>query len=216
MKLRFILAAAAIVPVPVLAQTAEGDQKSPEQIGCELTDGCELADSEGRPVPPTRSWSIGRPTPATGNSMSIRPRQTYTASAAQPAKRASRPAVPSPGIQRGLESARRSSLAINFAVNSAELTEQGRRQADSLLKAIASPQLADRYFLVAGHTDASGNAEDNLNLSRMRAQSLVEYMIGKGASRDRFRARGYGEEQLLAGVNPNSAANRRVEIVKLD
>ncbi|MDE8653706.1 OmpA family protein [Novosphingobium album (ex Liu et al. 2023)] len=221
MALRIVFAALMMVPASALAQitdsqTAGADDRLADQISCELTDGCAVAESLADEVtPPTRSWSISRVGGESG-SAAARPRQTYSASAVQPVRRVSQAMTPA-SVQRTIqEGPRRSSLGINFALNSAELTERGRRQADALFKALSSPQLAGRHFLVGGHTDASGDAEANLQLSRMRSQALVEYLIGKGLPRASFRARGYGEEQLLPGANPTSALNRRVEITKLD
>ena len=43
------------------------------------------------------------------------------------------------------------------------------------------------------HTDSRDTEEYNLDLSQKRAQSVVDYLIGKGIARDRLTARGYGE-----------------------
>ena len=43
------------------------------------------------------------------------------------------------------------------------------------------------------HTDSRDTEEFNLDLSQKRAQSVVDYLIGKGIAADRLTARGYGE-----------------------
>ena len=43
------------------------------------------------------------------------------------------------------------------------------------------------------HTDARASEAYNLDLSRRRAQSVVEYLISKDIARDRLSAKGYGE-----------------------
>ncbi len=43
------------------------------------------------------------------------------------------------------------------------------------------------------HTDSRDTEEFNLDLSQKRAQSVVDYLIGKGISADRLTAVGYGE-----------------------
>jgi len=43
------------------------------------------------------------------------------------------------------------------------------------------------------HTDSRDTEEYNIDLSQKRAQSVVDYLIGKGISADRLTARGYGE-----------------------
>lgn len=43
------------------------------------------------------------------------------------------------------------------------------------------------------HTDSRDTEEFNLDLSQKRAQSVVDYLIGKGIASDRLTAKGYGE-----------------------
>ncbi|MEN9639322.1 MAG: hypothetical protein RLZZ262_1190 [Bacteroidota bacterium] len=47
------------------------------------------------------------------------------------------------------------------------------------------------------HTDARGKDEYNAKLSDNRAKSAVEYIISKGINKDRLKAKGYGESELL-------------------
>jgi len=65
----------------------------------------------------------------------------------------------------------------------------------------------------SSHTDDKGSDEYNLKLSQMRAQSVVDYLISKGISKERLIAKGYGE---VVPVAPNDTeegrqANRRTE-----
>lgn len=65
----------------------------------------------------------------------------------------------------------------------------------------------------AGHTDDRGGDSYNFDLSRRRAQSVVEYLNDSGIEPSRMDARGYGESQPM---DSNSTAagrerNRRVE-----
>jgi chemotaxis protein MotB len=88
-------------------------------------------------------------------------------------------------------------------------------------------QLAERFFQVAGHTDAQplngGPFKDNWGLSAMRARTVLVFLISKVDSRDgggglnptRLHAAGYGETDPIA---PNETPadrekNRRVELV---
>ncbi|MEK7286650.1 MAG: OmpA family protein [Nitrospirota bacterium] len=67
---------------------------------------------------------------------------------------------------------------------------------------------------LAGHTDNSGPAEFNQGLSQRRAASVMEYLIGKGVSKDRLQAAGYGSQMPIAdnGTPEGMAQNRRVEL----
>ena len=67
---------------------------------------------------------------------------------------------------------------------------------------------------IAGHTDASGGARDNLALSQRRAEAVMEYLVQHGVALRRLTARGYGEDQpLVRGTTPEARArNRRIEV----
>jgi outer membrane protein OmpA-like peptidoglycan-associated protein len=104
-------------------------------------------------------------------------------------------------------------LRILFEFNSAELTAQARERLDVLGAALVSDDLRPFSFQIAGHTDAVGRPDYNLELSRERAEAVVNYLVSKwGIDPSRLDARGFGMTQLLvpdSGANPR---NRRVEI----
>ncbi|NND50967.1 MAG: OmpA family protein [Flavobacteriaceae bacterium] len=50
---------------------------------------------------------------------------------------------------------------------------------------------------VSAHTDARGTDDYNLNLSKKRAASTLEYLVSQGIDRDRLKSIGYGELQPL-------------------
>ena len=67
---------------------------------------------------------------------------------------------------------------------------------------------------VVGYTDSVGSASYNMQLSKRRAQSVVNYFIDQGVSPDRLIAVGRGETEPRA-TNDTEAGrqlNRRVEI----
>jgi len=72
----------------------------------------------------------------------------------------------------------------------------------------------DTEILIEGHTDATGSADYNLNLSRNRAGSVARYLESAQVIPTRFTIMGYGEEQPVAdNTTPEGrAANRRVEL----
>lgn len=76
---------------------------------------------------------------------------------------------------------------------------------------------------LGAHTDSLGDATQNLALSQKRAQSAVDYLIGKGIPASRISAMGYGETKLknrCADGVPCYAKehqeNRRTELVVKD
>lgn len=68
---------------------------------------------------------------------------------------------------------------------------------------------------VAAHTDSDGSSGHNLELSRARANAILEYLVDAGVRRERLTAVGHGEDNPIAD-NSNEdgkAANRRIEFV---
>ena len=50
---------------------------------------------------------------------------------------------------------------------------------------------------LSAHTDSRGSDAYNNKLSQTRAQSCVDYLVGKGVIKSRLVAKGYGEKQLI-------------------
>jgi outer membrane protein OmpA-like peptidoglycan-associated protein len=67
---------------------------------------------------------------------------------------------------------------------------------------------------VSGHTDDIGNDATNLELSKKRAQSVVEYLKSVGIVTDRLVSKGYGETQPKSknDSEANRQLNRRIEL----
>ncbi|MEY8021780.1 OmpA family protein [Muriicola sp. SD30] len=69
-------------------------------------------------------------------------------------------------------------------------------------------------ILVEGHTDSAGSEEYNMGLSKLRAESVTNYLIGQGIASDRFTTKWYGELQPVAdnSTAEGKSKNRRVEL----
>ncbi|AWV97256.1 OmpA family protein [Arcticibacterium luteifluviistationis] len=67
---------------------------------------------------------------------------------------------------------------------------------------------------ISGHTDDVGTAESNQALSQKRAQSVVDYLIKEGLSKDNVTAKGYGETKPRESNNDEAgrSQNRRIEL----
>lgn len=105
-------------------------------------------------------------------------------------------------------------LLITFELDSARLTGQARENLDAFAAALAAPSLARARFVVEGHTDATGSATHNLELSEARAAAVVAYLVAHGVAADRLVAHGYGESRPRT-ADPTRAQNRRVEARRL-
>ena len=68
---------------------------------------------------------------------------------------------------------------------------------------------------IIGHTDNTGSAEHNNQLSKRRADSVAQVLINSGVSSRRITTIGRGEDQPVASnLSPEGRAqNRRVEVI---
>lgn len=108
-------------------------------------------------------------------------------------------------------------LPVYYEFGSARLTPESRRIIDERLLALMEAKPLIRVELNS-HTDSRGSKAANLDLSQRRAQSVVDYLISKGISRNRLVAKGYGEDRpvnrCVDGVECSEEehqANRRTE-----
>jgi len=106
---------------------------------------------------------------------------------------------------------------IQFALDSAQILPAST----GLLTEIAdvfihSPQL--KRVEVQGHTDNSGTADHNKQLSDDRANAVVAWLASHGVDSSRLVARGYGQgKPLVPNVTAaNRARNRRVQFIIVD
>jgi len=105
---------------------------------------------------------------------------------------------------------------IMFAPDSAEFLPSERPRLDLIAEALK--QIPDRTFLVEGHTAATGRPAGEMELSIERAQRMVDEMVRRGISADRFIYKGWGGTRPVGdnATNDGRSANRRVEITILE
>jgi len=121
--------------------------------------------------------------------------------------------VQTPGGSVTVDTARAIDLTVFFAYDSARLLPEARTQLDALGYALGAPELLPFSFLIAGHTDANGQADYNLDLSIRRAIAVAEYLVQvHGIAPARLVPFGWGESRLSVPSDPGSGANRRVEV----
>ncbi len=100
-------------------------------------------------------------------------------------------------------------FAIQFQVGSAEISPASEAVLANIAKILALAP--NRCVVVEGHTDASGNADRNMELSKERASSVVDYITGKsGIDRSRLVPLGKGSSSPVTGLDPRNPKNRRV------
>lgn len=101
---------------------------------------------------------------------------------------------------------------VNFRINSAELRDTAEEILDEDTATLLNNP--DVMIEVAGHTDSTGQASYNMDLSQRRANTVRDYLIANGVDADRIVAKGYGQEQPIAdnGTAEGRTLNRRVEL----
>lgn len=103
-------------------------------------------------------------------------------------------------------------LDVRFATGSDRLSRDDVTLLDNLAAALADPRLQGTRFSIAGHTDATGPAPLNLELSCARALAVARHLQGRGIGADRMSAYGFGSQRPLTLERRAAAFNRRVEI----
>jgi outer membrane protein OmpA-like peptidoglycan-associated protein len=99
-------------------------------------------------------------------------------------------------------------FTIEFKLGSAQIAPSSEKILREISKVLA---LSDKCVLIEGHTDAIGNADKNMQLSRERADSVVEFISEKaGLNKKRLVPVGKGSSEPLQNLDPRNPHNRRV------
>ncbi len=103
-----------------------------------------------------------------------------------------------------------------FDWDSAELKPLMKQRLDeAAVEILAHPEITG--LRIIGHTDSTGAAAYNQELSERRAQAVADYLSGRGLSALRFEVSGKGATSPLESnaTEEGRAQNRRVEIFTL-
>ena len=100
---------------------------------------------------------------------------------------------------------------VNFDFDSARIRNDSEAKLDRVVRILQdNPGVRVR---VEGHTDSTGPEKYNMDLSYRRAESVKNYLVGKGIDANRLSVVGYGETKPLVSnkTRAGRAVNRRVE-----
>lgn len=126
-----------------------------------------------------------------------------------------KPEIPKDDFMDGLKSIEEGASIvlenIFFEFNKTELLPSSYPELDYVLSFIRENNI--KLIEISGHTDDKGSDQYNQKLSEGRAQSVVQYLIGKGADQSRLTAKGYGEAYPIEtnATEHGRSINRRVE-----
>lgn len=101
----------------------------------------------------------------------------------------------------------------SFAVNSAQI-QQGFYSTMDKIASIVN-KYGKTHLTLVGYTDSTGSASYNKQLSKRRADSVMNYLLNRGVIPQRLSTIGMGEERPRASnaTAAGRALNRRVEII---
>ncbi len=177
-------------------------------------DGCPEDDlAPVAPVEPADEIPVAVPEPAPAPEPRPQPAPAPDPRPA-PAPAPAPTATPAPvAITKVVVTATRLELrdAIRFEPASAVLLPSSYPVLDDVAEALkADPEPIVR---VEGHTDSAGSEATNLQLSKERAEAVIDYLVGAGIPRPRMRAVGFGESRPVDTnrTSTGRARNRRVE-----
>lgn len=103
---------------------------------------------------------------------------------------------------------------INFDLDSDRLRADAKPAVDQLIAALAANP--NWSVLIEGHSDSTGNAAHNLDLSQLRAKSVKAALVAGGIADGRLTTTGLGQTKPIASndTEVGRAQNRRVEVVR--
>ncbi len=205
----------------MLASQAGMAQQESTHVGAAVLDKNQIIDMLQPMEMKTRGIRINQPAQTAATQQQPAAQDQYQ----QPQQQQQQPAQQQPAQQQVAAAEQQQaapaappsiSMEVNFAYNSAELTDMAIQQLTPLGQALQSPELAGLSFLLEGHTDATGPDDYNMALSQKRAQSVGQFLYQYyGVDPTKLNLVGRGETALLDAANPSSGANRRVTITTM-
>ena len=105
---------------------------------------------------------------------------------------------------------------INFDIDRATLKVGAEKVLIEMVKLMKNNP--DLKIEIQGHTDNTGAADHNLDLSGRRAETVKKFLLAYGIEAPRMVVKGYGEEKPVAtnDTEDGRAMNRRVELKKIN
>lgn len=105
--------------------------------------------------------------------------------------------------------------SATFELGGSTLSDEGKAAVADLVAQFKGREV--NSVIIEGHTDDSGDAAFNQDLSEKRAEAVKAEAVANGANADKITTVGYGETQPIAdnSTREGRAKNRRVEI-KID
>jgi len=104
------------------------------------------------------------------------------------------------------------SSGATFKTGGSTLSAEGKAAVIELMNQFKAEDV--KSVIIEGHTDDSGAASFNQQLSEKRAEAVKAELVANGANPDKISTVGFGESKPVAdnGTREGRAKNRRIEI----
>ncbi len=105
---------------------------------------------------------------------------------------------------------------VGFEPKTAKIVQSAYRILDQLYESLSGYPLVK--LEIRAHTDESGNYENNIKLTKMRADSVLNYLVQRGISKERLIPVGKGDSEPIADNSsiPGRQLNNRIEIFRTE
>ena len=112
-------------------------------------------------------------------------------------------------------------VVLYYGLKKSDLTEESKKSLDRVISVLNSNP--DVQLEVRSYTDCSGDFNYNMELSKLRAATTVDYLQSRIVNPDRISGKGFGETMQVLKCNcdkdecteENHKKNRRTEFVIL-
>jgi OOP family OmpA-OmpF porin len=159
----------------------------------------------------TTAPASGATTAAATAPQAVAPGVTIVPQAGATTAEAVQSAVSNAGVYVLFQEDSRVDVSIKFDLNSANIRAEAVPQLQEICNVLATNQQIGMNLV--GHTDTSGPADYNLQLSAQRADSVRNYLVTQCAVQpNRLYSFGLGETLPIAAFAPTDPRNRRVEL----
>lgn len=122
--------------------------------------------------------------------------------------------IKSDQIQKDLSEKGKSVLHINFDTDKSTLKPDGNEAVAEIAKVLKNDK--SLKLQINGYTDNSGDSAHNLQLSKDRANTVLNALVASGIDKSRLSADGFGANNPISSNDSEDgkAQNRRVELIK--
>ncbi len=117
-------------------------------------------------------------------------------------------------LEKAIDADGKAVVHIHFDVDKAHVQPEGLKAIAEIAEVLRrQPGLR---LSIEGHTDSTGGADHNLQLSRNRAKTVHDVLLLGGVAASRLKTAGHGAGKPVApnDSEANKARNRRVELVR--